>query len=85
MDVMQCWRAMYRAACEYEAINEVRARLARLLSEPQNTFHRNLAIARTAEQERQAGEEPASAAADASITGSLRARTGGRTEAHAAP
>jgi hypothetical protein len=73
MDVMECWRAMYRAACEYEAMNEVRARLARFLSDRQNTFHRNLAMARTAEQERRAAEEPAGDAADASI-GGLTAR-----------
>jgi hypothetical protein len=73
MNVSECWRAMYQAACEYEAMNEVRAGLARFLSERRNTFQRNLTFARTAEQARQAREEPAGDAADASV-GSLTTR-----------
>jgi hypothetical protein len=83
MDVLECWRAMYQAACEYEAMNEVRARLADFLSERTDTFHRNIAIARTAEQARDAQEEPSDDEPGASMAGRPAADVGNRVEAHA--
>jgi hypothetical protein len=63
MDLFACWRTMYQAACVYEAMNDARPRLARFLSDRRDTFHRNLALARAAEQDRWARQKPPSDAA----------------------